>query len=218
MLTRDAPRLILGWLWQRRFMLFLLFVGIVLPLYIFGQLADEILEQEGFVWDEPILLFFRGFASPILDWFMVSLSQLGTRYGVVPLDVSVVLILLLSRRWVAAVFFGLATGGAALMNVLAKLTFQRIRPDLWVSIAPETTYSFPSGHAMGSMACVVALSVLLWDTRWRWPVIIGGGLFVFLVGVSRVYLGVHYPSDILAGWMASEAWVLGVATIISTLR
>ncbi len=102
MRKRDAPRLLFEWVWQRRLLLFLLFVGIALPLFIFGQLADEVLEQEGFFWDEPILMFFRGFASPALDWFMVFISALGYRYGVVPMDFSVVLILLLSRRWIDA--------------------------------------------------------------------------------------------------------------------
>jgi membrane-associated phospholipid phosphatase len=66
--------------------------------------------------------------------------------------------------------------------------------------------SFPSGHAVGSMAVVAALVVLVWPTRHRWPVVIAGGVFAAAVGASRVYLGLHFPSDVLAGWSWAVAW------------
>jgi len=118
------------------------------------------------------------------------------------------------RRRGDAFFWGLAVGGAALLNVAAKYSFGRSRPDYWLSIAPETTFSFPSGHAMQTMALVAALVVLVWPTKARWPVLILGGSFVLLVGLSRVYLGVHYPSDIVAGWAAASAWVVGLSIVL----
>jgi undecaprenyl-diphosphatase len=104
-------------------------------------------------------------------------------------------------------------GGAALINFLAKQAFGRVRPELWISRVQETTYSFPSGHAMSTMAVAAALTFLLWKTRWKWLMLAGGAAFVLMVGLSRVYWGVHYPSDILAGWAASIAWVAGVKMI-----
>jgi membrane-associated phospholipid phosphatase len=68
---------------------------------------------------------------------------------------------------------------------------------------------------MGSMAVAAALATLAWGTRWRWPTVAAGGLFVALVGLSRLYLGVHYPSDVATGWLASLAWVGGVRLIRS---
>jgi membrane-associated phospholipid phosphatase len=106
--------------------------------------------------------------------------------------------------------------GSLALNLAAKAYFARTRPDLWLSLAPETTYSFPSGHAMGSATLAVALALLAWHTPWRWPVAAAGALFVVLVGLSRVYLGVHYPSDILAGWMAATAWVVAMYQLTST--
>lgn len=115
------------------------------------------------------------------------------------------------KQYRYASFFGLAVGGAAL-NLLAKAILGRPRPAFWASLAPETTYSFPSGHAMGSAAVVLALGLLL--TRGRWRVWLPGALFVLGVGFSRVYLGVHYPSDVLSGWIAALGWVTGVYVLL----
>jgi membrane-associated phospholipid phosphatase len=183
------------------------FVGLLLPLWLFGELADEIHEQEAIAFDEPILLFAHTMAREGFDSFFVLMSHLGYAWGVVPFDIAFVLLLTALRRYREATFAAIALGGSALLNLAAKAIFARERPSLWESIAPETTYSFPSGHAMGSMTLAWVLVLLAWRTRWHWPVL---GLmvpFVVLVGLSRVYLGVHYPSDILAGWAVASAWV-----------
>jgi undecaprenyl-diphosphatase len=196
--------------WRR---LLVLFGGVLLPLLGFRELAEDVWAGGGFVWDEPLLRQAYALATPALDWWMMFVSALGYAYGVVPGAAAVFLLLLLRRRRGDALFFLAATGGAGLLNQGAKLLFQRTRPALWESVAPEHSYSFPSGHAMGSMALVAALAVLAWPTRARWWAIGVGGAFTLLVGASRVYLGVHYPSDVLAGWMASLAWVLGVSQL-----
>src|SRR5690606_20385315 len=104
------------------------------------------------------------------------------------------------RRFRESIFAAAALGGSALLNIATKQFFARARPALWESIAPETSYSFPSGHAMGSMTLAVVLVLLAWPTRWRWAALAAMAFFVAMVGLSRMYLGVHYPSDILAGW------------------
>jgi membrane-associated phospholipid phosphatase len=111
-------------------------------------------------------------------------------------------------------WLGIAITGSAVLDIAAKNYFARVRPDLWLSLTPETTYSFPSGHAMGSATLGMALIALCWPTRWRWPVTLASLVFVLLVGVSRVYLGVHYPSDILAGWSAAVAWVFAMHVLV----
>ena len=126
----------------------------------------------------------------------------------------VLMALVLRRRFRDGLFFGIAVIGSAVLDIVAKNYFARMRPDLWLSITPETTYSFPSGHAMGSSTVGMAVILLCWPTRWRWPVMIATAVFVFLVGLSRVYLGVHYPSDILAGWTAAIAWTFGMYMLV----
>ena len=162
----------------------------------------------------PVLNMLHAMATPTLDGFFVLMTQLGHLWGVVPLDLIVLLSLALRRRFRDGLFFGIAVTGSAVLDIVAKNYFARMRPDLWLSLRPETTYSFPSGHAMGSATLGMALIILCWPTRWRWPITVASLVFVLLVGVSRVYLGVHYPSDILAGWSAAIAWVLGMYVLV----
>lgn len=189
--------------------LLLLFTGLLLPLWGFAELVDEVREAEPFIFDEPILLFAHGLARDGFDRLFLLASELGYAWGVVPIDIALVLLLALRRHAREGLFAGLALGGSALLNLATKQLFARERPSLWESIAPETTFSFPSGHAMGSMTLACVCVLLAWRTRWRWPVVAGMATFTVLVGLSRVYLGVHYPSDILAGWTAAMMWAVG---------
>lgn len=200
----------------RRWTLLLLFVTVLLPLWAVGELAEDVWRHEGFFFDGPILLFLHRHATPTLDALMLFCSHAGAPRPMVVFFLAVVGALLARRRRGDAAFFAVAVAGAMALDFAAKVLFGRARPDLWLSLAPESDYSFPSGHAMGSMALVAALVVLTWATRWRWAVLAAGGLFVGLVGLSRLYLGVHYPSDVLAGWLAALAWVGGVAFLRSS--
>ena len=199
-----------GFLRRHGWRLLLVFVGLLLPLWGFAELADEIHEQEAIPFDEPILRFAHQLAREGFDRFFVLTSKIGYRWGVVPLDIALVLLLTALRRYREATFAAIALGGSALLNLAAKPAFARARPSLWESIAPELNYSFPSGHAMGSMTLACVLVLLAWRTRWRWPALAAMVPFVVLVGLSRVYLGVHYPSDILAGWAAAMVWTAAV--------
>jgi membrane-associated phospholipid phosphatase len=184
--------------------------GAVLPLSIFSYLAHGVLTRRQFAFDGPVLLFLHEHAFPLADQFMLFFSQIGSSLVVVPVSIGVFVCLLLRRMTSSAFFWALCVGGTYLLNRLEKLAFARARPDLWVSISPESSFSFPSGHAMHSMAFACALAVLSSRTRWKWHVLALLVPFVAFVGASRVYLGVHYPSDILAGWMMSLSWVIGL--------
>jgi membrane-associated phospholipid phosphatase len=198
--------------------LLLVFLGVLLPVWLFIELADEVHELEAMFFDERLLHWFGGQAGPGLDRFFLLASELGYAWGVIPADVGLCLYLLWRRRRREAVFSMLATAGSALLNVLAKHVFQRQRPALWESIAPESTFSFPSGHAMGSMTLAAVLVLLAWPTRWRWPVAVAALAFTLVVGISRLYLGVHWPSDVLGGWAAGLAWVSGVYLVLFRAR
>lgn len=194
--------------------LVLLFGGVLLPMWVFSELADEIRDAEAIVFDEPLLLLAHALAREGFDRVFLFFSAIGYDRGVVPFDVALVVVLVALRRYREGIFAAIALGGSALLNVAAKQAFARERPVLWESIAPEATYSFPSGHAMGSMSLALVLVLLAWPTRWRWPVLAAMAVFVTMVGLSRVYLGVHYPSDILAGWAAASIWVVGAYLLL----
>ena len=189
--------------------LLILFIGVLLPLWGFTELADEVHEAEAFPFDAPLLRFAQRMAHDGFDQWFGLFSKLGYEYGVVPFDIALVVVLAFRRRFRESIFAAVALGGSALLNLATKQLFARARPTLWESIAPESTYSFPSGHAMGSMTLAVVLVLLAWPTRWRWLTLGTMGFFVAMVGLSRIYLGVHYPSDILAGWAAAIAWAMG---------
>ncbi len=214
--ARAEARFGLGFLRRRWRRLALAFAGVLLPLWAFGELADEVREAEAFPFDEPILRFAQDMAREGFDKAFLLASKLGYEWGVVPFDVVLVLALAYLRRMREGLFAGIALAGSALLNLGAKQLFARERPSLWESIAPESTFSFPSGHAMGSMTLATVLVLLAWHTRWRWWVALPMALFVAMVGLSRVYLGVHFPSDILAGWAAACTWT--VATWLLVFR
>lgn len=191
-----------------------LFALVLLALCGFGLLADEVAEHKALPFDTPLLLALHAHAGPRLDTAMVALTRLGSGVVLLPLSVAVLLVLWHRRRRWQALYWACAIGGAALLNLLAKQVFQRARPALWPSPSPEYSFSFPSGHAMQSMAVCTAVLVLSHQAPGRWALRIACCLLAAGVGLSRLYLGVHFPSDVLAGWCASLGWCLGLGFIM----
>ena len=210
----EDARFGLAFLRQRWRRLLLAFAGLLLPLWAFGELADEVREAEAFPFDAPILHFAQGIARDGFDRAFLLSSKLGYEWGVVPVDVVLVLALAAMRKLREGLFAGIALIGSASLNLGAKQLFARERPSLWESIAPESTFSFPSGHAMGSITLAMVLVLLAWHTRWRWWITLPMVAFTLMVGLSRVYLGVHFPSDILAGWAVAIAWTVGAYLLV----
>lgn len=199
--------------------LLLLLLGVFLPLFVFGELAEDIWENEGgFPWDIPILLTIHAQASPPLDRLVVTLTKFGVYWGVFPVATLISGMLLFRQRWRALAYLLTTLLGSAVINRTAKVLLHRVRPHLWVSPSPESDYGFPSGHAMSSMSLVAALVILTWGSPTCKWVVLGGGLFVLVIGWTRLYLGVHYPSDIVAGWSASIAWAIGVSLFLRPSR
>ncbi|MBE9182809.1 phosphatase PAP2 family protein [Oculatella sp. LEGE 06141] len=194
--------------------LLLLLIGVYLPLQAFVILALQIWAQDGgILWDEPILLAIHQTAQSQLEPSVRLLSQLGTIWGVFPITVGLSLVFLSARRWRSLIYLLLTVFGSGIINLSAKSVLHRVRPQLW-DYPPLPDYAFPSGHAMASMAFVAALVVLTWGSRWCGLAVTGGSLFVVAIAWTRLYLGVHYPSDIAAGWLISIAWAIGMSLLV----
>jgi|SRR6266511_1183973 len=179
--------------------------AIFVPFALFAALASSAVSGAGIGWDGEFLRELHEQASPLLDRTMLTVSDLGGFDALSPIAVGVLALLSFHRRWRDALFLAAATFAVPALNPLLKLLFERPRPALWPRLESAHGYSFPSGHAMSSAAIIAALIVLAWPTRWRWPTLLLGGGFVLAVGASRLYLGVHYPSDVLGGWAIALA-------------
>lgn len=165
--------------------------------------------------DQPVMMWVHGATTPWLTAAAETASYIG---GHVVLVASVVIALLLCvlRRFGGAFLVLAAVYGSSRLNVAFKAAFERTRPDFWEHMSAENTFSFPSGHAMGSMSIAAPLVVLAWGTRFRWAALAVAVVYVAAVGASRVYLGVHFPSDVLAGWSLTVLWV-GILVMVLLL-
>lgn len=185
-------------------------------LYLFSQLAEEVVEREPIAFDQAILEALDRWRTPGLDLAAGVLNVVGGSYFLLPLT-AIVSIALWRRRPRSAVFLGLAVLGAVAINGLAKLYFERVRPESFEGLVSAEGFAFPSGHAMGSTAAALAAYFLIraHAPALRWSALALGAVFALAVGVSRSYLLVHYPSDVVAGWILATAWVLGVHAAFS---
>ena len=189
---------------------FLLFV--VASIIFFG-LAKEVRDNETMNFDNAVLLWIYQFHSDGLTKFFRVITELG---GIIVVPIAAALIaalLWLRDKRDKALRFALGVGGASVAIVVLKNFFGRTRPDLWERVITETSFSFPSGHAIASLALAGSLMLIFWKTKWWLTSVILGITYVLLVGLSRLYFGVHYPTDILAGWAVAIAWLMIVTSI-----
>ena len=185
---------------------------------IFAGLAVSVVRAGGPAWDAPILEYWHTHVTPGLDKAAVFFTIVGNTGPMVGFGVLVWLALLKRSAWRAAWVWFASVGGSMLLTQVVKRLVARPRPALWASIRPEHTLSFPSGHAMDTAAIAAALVFLCWGSRGRGWVLGLAPLFSLAVGWARMYLGVHNPSDVLAGWAAAVAWVAAVHLLAGRAR
>jgi membrane-associated phospholipid phosphatase len=183
----------------------------VASLLLFLWLGEDVHTSRTQNVDNQVLARVHAWASPALTWLMLSITQLGSTPTVTTLAV-VAVVVFLKVRWKRAIIL-LATdlAVALVLDTFLKDVFHRPRPQPFFGIPPPHTYSFPSGHALFSI-CLYGMLAALLSVRLEgrlWPVLVWtlAGLLVLAISFSRVYLGVHYPSDVLGGWAIAGAWI-----------
>lgn len=202
---------------ERRVLVALLFIAA--SLWGFLELADEVQEAEGISLDRNLLLLFRDRADPTdpigppwLESAVRDVTALGGTVVLTIVAVGAVAFLSLSGKRGAALFVAAAVVGAVALSFVIKAGIERPRPDLVPHGTAVYTASFPSGHATGAAATYLTLGALLarFQPRQRLKLFIIGYAvaLTLLIGLSRVYLGVHWPSDVLAGWTLGASWAL----------
>jgi undecaprenyl-diphosphatase len=183
---------------------------------VFGTMGVLVARYGQAPFDDPLLLALHRHATPALDQLAVLLTIVGNTGPMIAAGVLTTAALARAGRRRDAWLFGAGLGGSMLLTQAIKFFVTRPRPTLWVSLRPEHTFSFPSGHAMDTAALAAALFFVLPRHRRAWAL---APLFALGVGWARMYLGVHYPSDVLAGWSAAVGWVLLVQLVAAaTLR
>jgi undecaprenyl-diphosphatase len=194
----------------------------------FLQIADEMVEGEMEAFDRFILLLFRDPADPDtvvgpawMHEMVRDITALGSFSLLGLIVLGVCAYLYLARMRSAALFVLVSVLGGTLLSTVLKMGYNRPRPDL-ATMSEQFTASFPSGHAMLSAVTFLTLGALLArfaPTRRLQILSIGGALLLtLLVGLSRLYMGVHYPSDILAGWCLGSAWALLCSSVAIMLQ
>jgi undecaprenyl-diphosphatase len=182
----------------------------------FIELADEVLEGETHIVDEAILLSMRNQndpADPIGPGWVEEIGRDFTALaGVTVVALAVAGHMLLRGRRHATFYLVATVGGGMLLSTFMKMGFDRPRPDLVPHESIVYTASFPSGHSMMAAVVYLTLGALLARMeprpKTRIYVICVAVFLTIAVGISRVYLGVHWPTDVLAGWTAGATWAL----------
>ncbi len=186
---------------------------------LFAAITGELLEGDLHGFDRAVLLALRHSNDPAKPlgplWLQVAardVTSLGSPAVLTLITVAALGFLGLKRQWRAALFvLGSICGGSVLSFALKDL-IQRPRPDFVAAVAQTQTYSFPSGHAFLSAVTFLTLGALLArvqrEAEIKVYLLAVAIVITVLVGISRVYIGVHWPTDVLAGWCAGAAWAI----------
>lgn len=202
------------------------FAGAALTMFVMSELQFRTYGETFARVDAAIMAAVHGWTSPAMTRFMLFLTLLGAWHVMLPLTTVAVLQLLRRGYWRDAVGLGVGNGAGWGVNELLKQMFRRDRPDVEWALAQHETFSYPSGHAMtamiffGLLAFIAAHRILTppgkeegeyRHPRWRYGAVAGVMLLAAAVivgiGLSRVYLGVHYPTDVWAGYAAGFVWM-----------
>jgi membrane protein DedA with SNARE-associated domain/membrane-associated phospholipid phosphatase len=196
-------------------------VFLILALFSFGEIAEDFIDKENlFYLDLKVQKLVESITSPAITRFMVDITNIGGVYLIALIAAAMVLNLFYRRYWLDLFALFIAVGFGEMLLIILKLFFHRPRPS--PQIISAHGYAFPSSHAFAAMTVCGFLIYMTWKLikvkALRYIVFFFSGILIILVGISRVYLNVHWLSDVLGGYTAGVAWLLFSIVIINTVR
>jgi membrane-associated phospholipid phosphatase len=183
---------------------------VIVPAAVFAAVAAVVFAGGTPSWDLSLLQLAARHQQATARTLVLVYTALGSLWLVLVLLACTVVLLLRARFYRQAAFVATAAALSMSASGIMKLVFARPRPE--VLPQPIGSWSFPSGHTMSATGLAVSLAVILWPTRWRTPALVVATVWAVGVGLSRVYLGYHFPSDVVAGWALSLS-VVGVTLL-----
>ncbi len=191
--------------------------------WLFSGIAEDVMEGSRLTeFDRIISNWFHARQTPSGIAFMEFVSFLASAPWVAGVGLVVIVSLVHKKCWHRLTAFVLAVGGGMALEPFWKITFHRQRPSFTEALLSFDGFSFPSGHTMAATllyGMLAILAVISWQTwRWRFLAVFGTIVMISLVGLSRVYLGAHYPSDVLAAAAGGLAWTALCTTVVDTTR
>lgn len=172
--------------------------------------------------DNNVTLFFEKIRSPLLNDVFLFISDIGSIKFMLPICFVIAVILLIKRKVIDVVFLFVMLYSVRQLNYQLKEQFLRERPS-FNAVYEASHYSFPSGHSMNSMAtysflCFLLIRYLSNTNKQKMTLLISTITLIFLIGLSRIYLGVHYLTDVVAGFSAGFAWFIVMTTILAKIN
>lgn len=198
-------------------------VVLITATWMFGGIAEDVVTNDSLTQvDQAVAMWFHAHSNAPLTAFMSSVSRVHDVTGIGLLALLLAAYLGWKRLWHRLLALALTVPGGMLLNVLLKFAFHRARPALGNVDLNPTTYSFPSGHTMAATVLYgfAAALIVSMATTWQWKVlaVLVAITMIMLVGFSRVYLGVHYLSDVLAAIAEGVAWLALCLTAVRTMQ
>ncbi len=191
-----------------------------LALAVFLALAEDVWEKQAFPFDATILDYFHRLATPTLTTIMLGITTTGSFPFMVGALIAISVLFWWRQRHMDVVALLASVGGGALLNEILKAIFARPRPALYPALVQTVGYSFPSGHSTTALAFYGIMAYLL-GRQLAWPrrylLYAFAVLWMLLVGLSRNYLGAHYPSDVIAAYAVTFPWLVAVIFVHSCL-
>ncbi len=207
---------------KRPFLAFGLVI-ILLTACLFGALVEDVIRRDSLaLYDLYFGKWLLNHTSTAGNSIFYTITLLGSFPVVETVVAAMVLWLTWRKRWLHLCILLISVGGGTLLNGILKSIFLRPRPDFMDALYLETSYSFPSGHAMTAVFAYGAIAYLITSStknrKWRTSLYAWAALLSLLIGFSRLYLGVHYLTDVLGGWAAGMTWLFTYILVVESLK